>query len=196
MKKKLDRRRVLEAALAIIDADGLGGLSMRKVGAALGVEAMSLYNHVPSKAALLDGVHEMLLLSLEEPPKTRSWQAYARHQAHALYDVLLAHPNTIPLFATRPAATTSSIERLDRYLSVLTDAGFGIADAIMLVQLLAQLVVGHAIWTLGPEGSEIDYTSAPKNVRRALDAIERARRSEGDRELTRGIEALIRGFDH
>ena len=105
MRKPLTREAILDAAIVILDRDGMAGLSMRKLGAAVGVEAMSLYNHVPNKEALLDGIHERILLSLETPAHARTWQAFVRHQALALHRALLAHPNAIPLFATRPAAT-------------------------------------------------------------------------------------------
>ena len=107
-RRSLSRRRVLEAAGGLADREGLGALTMRRLGAELGVEAMSLYNHIPNKGALLDGIHERILLSLHAPGPTRSWQAYARHQALALHRALLAHPHAIPLFATRPAATPAT----------------------------------------------------------------------------------------
>src|SRR5918994_3229853 len=60
-RRPLDRRTILEAAVRFVDSEGLEALSMRKLGAELGVEAMSLYNHVPNKGALLDGMVEVLL---------------------------------------------------------------------------------------------------------------------------------------
>ena len=185
---KLTRERVLDAALALVDDEGLDALSMRRVGAALGVEAMSLYHHVPSKAALLDGVHERVLLSVEEPPRSSSWRAYARHQALALQAALLRHPHAVPLFATRPAATPASIERLGRHLEVLERAGFTPARAIMLVQLTLQLVVGHVMWVTAPP-APVDYARAPAAVRRAARAP-----YDPDEELRRGLDALLAGF--
>jgi TetR/AcrR family transcriptional regulator, tetracycline repressor protein len=177
-KRPLTRERILDAALEILDRDGMEKLSMRRIGDALGVEAMSLYNHVGSKSQLLDGIHERILLSLEPPKKARTWQAYARHQASALHRALLAHPNAIPLFATRPAATPAAIERLDRYLDVLLGAGFKPLDALSVVQLVSQLVVGHAMWATSIEiGERVLETWTP------------------DRELEMGIDALLRGFE-
>lgn len=190
MAKALTRDKILEAALALLDRDGLAGLSMRKLGAAVGVEAMSLYNHVANKDALLDGIHERILLSLE-PPAARTWQGFVRHQALALHHALLAHPNAIPLFATRPAATPAAVERLDHYLGVLLDAGFTAVQALSIVQLVAQLVVGHAMWTTGVEVAIVDDAVPPhvKQVERAL------ARWNPDRELELGIDAMIHGFE-
>ena len=172
-KPGLSRDSILDAAIELLDRDGLDALSMRKLGTALGVEAMSLYNHVPSKDALLDGIHERILLSLDPPPNARSWQAFVRHQAHALHRALLAHPHAIPLFATRPAATPAATSRLERYLDVLMRAGFKDADAISIIQLVAQLVVGHAMWE-----NSVDVVGVSH-----------------DRELELGIDALVHGFD-
>ncbi|HEX3759459.1 MAG TPA: TetR/AcrR family transcriptional regulator C-terminal domain-containing protein [Kofleriaceae bacterium] len=191
-RQPLTRDAILDAALALLDRHGLASLSMRRLGAALGVEAMSLYNHIPSKDALLDGLHERVLLSLEPPPaQARHWQAFARHQAHALHRALLAHPNAIPLFATRPAATPGSIARLDRYLAVLLQAGFKPLDALSVVQLVAQLVVGHAMWTTSIEMAVTDEPAPPHvaQVERVLD------RWDPDRELELGIDALLHGFE-
>src|ERR1041384_8488656 len=110
-RRPLTREAILDAAVELLDHHGMEKLSMRRLGAALGVEAMSLYNHIPNKGALLDGIHQRILLSLETPGHTRSWQAYVRHQALALHRALLAHPHAISLFATRPAATPAALER-------------------------------------------------------------------------------------
>jgi AcrR family transcriptional regulator len=189
-KRPLSRERILDAALHVLDQGGLEKLSMRSVAAALGVEAMSLYNHVDGKAALLDGIHERILAGIEEPARARTWQAYARHQAHALHRALLAHPNAIPLFATRPASTPASIAQLDRWLDVLRRAGFTPLDALSVVQLLLQLVVGHAMWTTAPEVGAL-YDEAPPRVKELADVLGEW---DSDRELDMGIEALLVGF--
>src|SRR5664279_6137387 len=99
MRKPLNRDTILDKAVELLDREGMEALSMRKLGTALGVEAMSLYNHIPSKAALLDGIHERILLSLDPPPNARNWQTFARHQAHALHRALLAHPHANSVIA-------------------------------------------------------------------------------------------------
>jgi AcrR family transcriptional regulator len=190
-RKPLTRDAILDAAIELLDRDGMAALSMRRLGAALGVEAMSLYNHIPSKADLLDGVHERILLSLAPAVQARTWQSYARHQALALHRALLAHPHAIPLFATRPASTPAAIERLDRYLEVLLDAGFTATQALSIVQLVAQLVVGHAMWATSVELTVIEQPLPPhvKQVEQAMESWD----SDGELEL--GIDALLHGFE-
>jgi TetR/AcrR family transcriptional regulator, tetracycline repressor protein len=189
-RKPLDREVILDAAIDLLDRHGFEGLSMRKLATQLGVEAMSLYNHVDGKDALLDGIHERILLSLDAPPQTRSWQAFVRHQALALDRALRTHPHAIPLFATRPAATPAAIERLGKFLEVLERAGFSPFQALSIVQLVAQLVTGHAMWTHSLEIGLIpdDASPAAEHVSRALE------KWDGDKELVMGIDALLVGF--
>ena len=80
-RKPLTREAIIDAAMLVIDQEGLDKLSMRRLGTELGVEAMSLYNHVANKDAVLDAVHERLLLSIPSPRAGGSWQAFVRHQA-------------------------------------------------------------------------------------------------------------------
>jgi len=188
-RQPLTRDAILDAAVQLLDRHGMAGLSMRRLGAALGVEAMSLYHHIPSKDALLDAIHERILTSLEPPPTARSWQAFARHQAHALHRALLAHPNAIPLFATRPAATPAAVEQLDRYLAVMRGAGFKPIEALSIVQLVAQLVVGHAMWSISVEVDVV--VDAPPHDRQVARALEHWNPA---RELELGIDALLHGF--
>lgn len=191
MKRKsarapLSRAKVLKAALRMADKGGIETLSMRNLAKALKVEAMSLYNHVDGKDALLDGIHERILLSLDAPPNSRSWQAFVRHQAFALHRALLAHPHAIPLFATRPAATPAAVERLGSFLEVLDKAGFTPVQSLSIVQLVAQLVIGHAMWT-----NSVDVVLTPEpneHLDRAL------QKWDPDRELAMGIDALLVGF--
>jgi hypothetical protein len=95
------------------------------------------------------------------------------------------------LFATRPAATSASLGRLIRYLEVLGRAGFKPVDALSIVQLVAQLVVGHAMWSVAGEadllGDEVPLPLRP--IGRALENW------DPDRELEMGIDALIHGFE-
>src|SRR5438105_14591638 len=97
----LSRERIAAAAVAVIDGEGLDALSMRRLGAELGVEAMSLYRHFPSKAALLEAVVGRLLAELLLPvPGIVPWQESFRTLARDYRRLLLRHPNAIPLLAT------------------------------------------------------------------------------------------------
>jgi AcrR family transcriptional regulator len=110
---RLSRERVLAAALDLVDREGLAALTMRRLGAELGVEAMSLYRYAPGKTALLDGVVEALFLQLEDrlalapAPETVAaaaspeWRAELHRIARITYQVCLDHPEGAPLIFTR-----------------------------------------------------------------------------------------------
>lgn len=140
----LTRQRVLEAALHLIDREGLEGFSMRKLGAMLGVEAMALYNHIENKRALFDGVIELLIIQglyLEQRNGTPREELWAF--AHAFRDVLRAHPRVLPLVATSPLRTNASLAILDRLLATIQRAQITGVEAIYTLQCLVGFIVGH-----------------------------------------------------
>src|SRR6516162_5199250 len=95
----LSRARICREALALVDEEGLEALSMRRLGARLGIEAMSLYHHVRDKADLLDALHAAVLGKLEpEGVKGDAWRPLLGGLARALRSALLRHPNIVPLF--------------------------------------------------------------------------------------------------
>jgi AcrR family transcriptional regulator len=118
---RLSRERVLAAALELVDREGLSALSMRRLGAELGVEAMALYRYAEGKDALLDGLVEALYLELEERlgqwDPEQDWRSGLHRIARATYDVCLAHPHAVPLLTTRMLA----VPLARRPLAVLKD---------------------------------------------------------------------------
>ncbi|APR84911.1 Transcriptional regulator, TetR family protein [Minicystis rosea] len=141
---------MLAAALALVDREGLDALSMRRLGAELGVEAMSLYNHVPSKAALLDGVHEAILGEMPPPRRGRDFVETLRGMARAFRRVLLAHPQALPIFGSRPAVTEASLRHVETALAVLRGAGLSARESVSAFQVVVTFVVGHALAEVGP----------------------------------------------
>jgi AcrR family transcriptional regulator len=101
----LTRERVLAAALEIVDADGVDGLTMRRLGTALSREAMALYRYAPTKAALLDGVTELVFSQFVVDPAAADWETELHRAAGAFRALALRHPNVAPLLITRPLIT-------------------------------------------------------------------------------------------
>src|SRR3982750_1388615 len=105
----LDQRRIVDAAVAFIDEHGLRKLTMQRLGAYLGVEAMALYRYVPGREALLDAVVESVVDELFGDPAVpleahAGWVDYLQRLAHGLRRIALSHPEVFPLVATRPPA--------------------------------------------------------------------------------------------
>ena len=147
-RSPLTRDRVADAALARIDEDGLEALSMRKLGADLGVEAMSLYNHVKNKDALLDAVGDALTRKVLDyfhaDPSSRDedWQARSRAMARAWWNVGHDHPKAFSLIADRPVSGLAGIEMLAACMRLFTDAGFSLEAAVEAFQSASAWVIG------------------------------------------------------
>jgi AcrR family transcriptional regulator len=148
---KITREVVLATALEIIDRDGAGALSMRRLASALGRDPMILYRHAPNKAALLDGVAETVLAQLKVDPADPDWAAQLRTVARNYRALALAHPHVVPLLVTRPLATPlalrppGTLRPLEDVLTLLTRAGFSGPDALHIYRALFGFLHGHVL---------------------------------------------------
>ena len=102
----LTRERVLRAALALADEGGIESLTMRKLGQELGVEAMSLYNHVENKDDIVDGIIDLVLGEIEVPSGDADWKSEIRRTAISSHDVFLRHRWACSLMMSRPKASS------------------------------------------------------------------------------------------
>lgn len=137
MAKGLTRESLIRAALEIVDRDGLEALSMRKLGAELGVDPMAAYRHLPNKEALLDGVVEAVVAHVDLDVDTSlPWRGQVRQLVDANLRAWLAHPNVLPLMAQRPLTTPGSLGLVERALEILTGAGVPLHDAVLAVNVM------------------------------------------------------------
>ena len=144
----LSRNRVLRAGIALADEAGIDGLSMRRLGQALGVEAMSLYNHVANKDDLLDGMVEQVVAEFEPPAAGRDWRAEVRRSSRSAYDALLRHRWACPLLVTRANPSAPQLTYSDAVLGCLRAAGFSVELAHYAFHALDSHVVGFTLWQL------------------------------------------------
>ena len=144
-RQPLNRERILAAAVGFVDREGLDALSMRKLGAELGVEAMSLYNHVPSKGALLDGMVELLLRDLNVPPESEDWEARVRESYRRFRRLAHGHPNVFPLLIVRPPETMDGAWLVETFLDTLQRAGFDAGTALQAYRTLTSFTVGYVM---------------------------------------------------
>ncbi|QYF91055.1 TetR/AcrR family transcriptional regulator C-terminal domain-containing protein [Arthrobacter sp. PAMC25284] len=150
-KKRLSREIVLSSALELVDSEGLDALTMRRLGQELGRDPMGLYRYAENRAALLDGVSELVLNELAIFPDDPDWQAQLRRIAHDLRLLALRHPNVVPLLVTRPLSTPlglrplGTLRPLEQILSLLIDAGFCPADALHVYRAYYGYLYGHIL---------------------------------------------------
>lgn len=143
----LTRDKVLRAALEVADRDGVEKLSMRRLGAELGVEAMTLYHYLPNKAALLDGLVE-LVVSAVRPSfdgPADEWPLRLKEFAAAFRAELLRHTGVIALVATRPVRSPAALQAVEDTAAALGHAGIAPVEAMRVVNSVTTLVIGHCL---------------------------------------------------
>jgi TetR/AcrR family transcriptional regulator, tetracycline repressor protein len=158
----LTRERIIEAALRIMDTEGLHAVSMRRVAREVGVEAMSLYNHVRDKDDLLNGVIEQVMRAFDFPEEHKEDDpiAYGRRLAHGWRNLLRAHPSIIQLFAERKrnGASVDSLRPMDAALLALRSAGLSERDAVQAFHTIGGYIFGSVMMESGQVFGGHDYT--------------------------------------
>jgi AcrR family transcriptional regulator len=150
----LNRDRVLRAAISLADQDGIESLSMRKLGQALGVEAMSLYNHVASKDEILDGIADHVLSEIDLPATNADWEEAIWRCGISAHDTLAAHPWACTLIMSIPRLLPARLRYIDAVLGCLREAGFSAAAAYHGYHALDSHILGFTLWEAGHAVSE------------------------------------------
>lgn len=203
----LTRDRILRAAVGLADREGLGALTMRRLGAELGVEAMSLYKHVANKEEIIDGIVEIVLGEIEITDGDGDWKGMMRRRATSAREVLGRHSWAIGLLESRGVSGPAVMRYLDVVLGTLRAAGFSVEDAAHAFWLLDSYVYGHVVHESSvlsggadePDGSagsvlEATRTDAyPHLVEVAQDAVRSA--YSIDREFEFGLELILDALD-
>jgi AcrR family transcriptional regulator len=177
----LSRADIVAAAVALIDEDGPDALTMRGLGARLGVAAMSLYRHLANRDAVLSAVvdHLVAQAAVDAAPGT-SWRTAVRGFADRYRAVLLDHPRAVPLLATHPVTVDTGLALMAGVLGAFEAAGVDRERALTVVQSVVVFTLGHALAQVGAGGEEV---------------------SEGAEEYYRSwydeaVEAMLDGFEH
>ena len=123
-RKPLSRDRVLRAALALADEGGIESLSMRRLAQKLGVEAMSLYNHVANKDEIVDGILDLVADEMELPSDEADWKTALRQSAISAHEALTRHQWASRLWMSRRQVSPVRLRQGDAVLRTLREAGF------------------------------------------------------------------------
>jgi AcrR family transcriptional regulator len=201
----IDAPAILRAAIRVADKEGLSALSMRRLGAELGVEAMALYHHIPNKDALLDGMVEELATATPIPRLDgTNWQDGLRAYTRAQLDNLAAHPNLVTLILTRPAVTERNTRMMEALVESLGEAGFPPARALDIVYALNALILVHAALGTGFGGAPPTHGDSgrtghvaelpPGDYPLLAKAIRQSRRRGPTARFEFTLDALLTGF--
>lgn len=201
----MTEERIVAAAMDLADAHGADALTMRAIAEALGVQAMSLYNHVANKDALLDRMVDAVFARVALPT-TGDWKTAMRARALSMYGELKAHPWAIGLLESRRAPGATTLQHHDATIGVLRGAGFSAAMVAHTLALLDAYVYGFALQEsslpLEPDeevaslaGEVLASAPALTNLAwLATEQVTNGRYSFSD-ELEYGLELLLEGLD-
>ncbi len=200
----LTRQRVLRAAIALADQRGIEALSMRKLGQELGVQAMSLYNHVANKEDLLDAITDAVVDEIDLPAPDADWKTAMRRSAISAHRVLRRHPWACELWTTRHNGGPARLRHMESLLACLRHGDLGAETTYHGYHALDIYVVGFTRQQLGYEFlaeqigqvaaeflaqlSTTDYQFLSEHARQHLDGRER------DSGFEFGLDLILDGL--
>jgi AcrR family transcriptional regulator len=161
----LTRERVIQAAIALADRQGIAAVSMRALARTLGVQAMSLYNHVTRKDDLIDAMVDAVVGMIKLPVATGGWKEAMRRRAVSARQVFLAHPWAPPLIVSRVNVGPAMLRYIDATLGCLREAGFSYAMADHVWNAIDSHIYG---FTLLERNFPLEPTSYAETARRFL----------------------------
>ena len=206
----LSRRRILEAALRLVDEEGRGALSMRRLGAELGVNPMSIYHHLPGKDAVISGLVELVFSGMRVPyPDGSPWQDQVRAWAETYRDLVRSHPNLVLEIVSNAAAATEAVLLVNEPLyAALDEAGLPPAEVVGAADSVVDFVHGFALAEgAQPSGHPFDRRELLERLeagaaeelpatRRIFGALTRDEaRYDFDRGFDVGLGILLRGIE-
>jgi AcrR family transcriptional regulator len=206
-REPLSRERIVRTALQIMDQEGLEAVTMRRIGRELGVEAMSLYNHVQDKEDILDGIIEEVLSEFRVPD-VPDWAEAARLGAHEYRRLLLAHPNVITLMTERETAFTNaeSLRGYEFALDLFRTLGLSGADSVKAFHVFGGYILGFVVMERGliPGATEDEtHAWAHKDMAQLLETADLPRLREVfphiidcdlEEQFEFGLDLLIEGL--
>lgn len=200
----LTAARITAEAVALADASGLAALTMRGLAGRLGVEAMSLYNHIANKDALLSAMVEAVVAEFH-PPRGGDWRAEMRARAFAAHAALCRHPWAGGLIVSRPNMGPNMLAYIEATLACLVGAGFALTEADAIWNTLDAHIYGFTLQKLNFPLAPEDYAqAAAENIHRippahfpqlhGLAVLVAARRYDGLHALSHGLDLLLDGL--
>ena len=200
-REPLTRSRVASAALSLIDENGLDALSMRKLGAVLGVEAMSLYNHVDNKDDLLNAVTDLVYAEIFKSygSPAGDWREKARRLAASYVHAAEAHPESLPLLIDRPGDTPGGLQLMDRVASIFDGVTDDLRSPALAFSAVSAYVVGTLFQERSADLSENADPAAVTELPEGFEAVARFRAALGTMSVAErfdeGLEAMLDGLE-
>lgn len=193
---RLKRDQLISAALALIDDEGGEALTMRSLAARVDRQVSSLYNHVASRAELIEAVRARIVEDIDvsafaEHPWDVALDAWARSYLTAF----AAHPNVIPLLATTPIRDPSTLEMYETVVTSLLAGGWPARDAVAVMRTVEAHVLGSALDIVAP-ADLLAHASVPAELASLRSALDpgHAESASAERAFELGLDALMHGL--
>lgn len=198
----LTRERIVDAAMRVIDADGLEALSMRRLGSELNVNPMAAYHYVPNKAALYDLILDAVMSGIDltaidpaSPVDERLKQAARAYQA-----AILRHPQAIPVLASRSVRSINALRPVEAFIQLLLEVGLDTTQALAAVDAMAQYILGgvmgyyhHMVDVEAGEQREFDHLP-PQEFPGMTRVLVEGRYLGFEGEFEFGLDMMVRGL--
>ena len=202
----LSRERVLRAAIRMADEGGIESLSMRKLAQDLGVQAMSLYNHVANKDDILDGIVDIVTSEIEVPNLGVDWKIAMRRRATSAHEVLVRHPWATMAIVSRANVGPGMLRYVDATLGCLYEAGFSLEMADRVWNAIDSHIYGFTLQELNFPFEAAEYSEVAKTGLSLIPAdkypyLNRLThyviegRYDGIHDFDFGLELLLNGLD-
>lgn len=196
----LSRPVIAKAALRLTDQGGLSALSMRKLGGALGVEAMSLYHYVANKDDLLDAVLDELYAEIQLPYDSPDgdWETAVREGLQAFHRVLTTHPGALELFSSRPVPSEQAFGVLTWAYQRFTNVGVDVTQAqhalhFAVSYVMGQVATASGVLSLAPKEEE-RLTPEELSDPEAADFLRKGREIGSEEMFAAGLDIVIDGL--
>lgn len=211
-RQPLSEERITAAALGFVDEHGLSSLTMRRLGEALGVEAMSLYRYVPGREAVLDRIVDAMIAQMYHDSDVAlrpesGWQDFLQRLAHGVRRVALAHPQAFPLVASRPPEAPwlrpplRNVDWVETFLTGLISEGFDDDAAVNAYRAFTSFLLGHLLLEVSMHGADVgpldvveDHSEPPKSLEEHPTVLRLRERLSADRaaaEFEESLEELL-----
>ncbi|MEV0804012.1 TetR family transcriptional regulator [Kribbella pittospori] len=203
-REPLNRERVLRAAITLADKEGLDALTMRRLGQEVGVEAMSLYNHVKNKDDILDGIVDLVLTDIDVPPAGTDWKKAMRRRSISAHEVLVAHPWAAMQIMSRYSIGLGMTRYLDATLGRLREGGFTIEGALDAWHTLDSHLYGFTLQQLNlpfaaDEASRVSADVLPglsaEEFPHVVEVIGHVMRSGRVEDFEYGLDLILDGLE-
>ncbi|HEX7107064.1 MAG TPA: TetR/AcrR family transcriptional regulator C-terminal domain-containing protein [Acidothermaceae bacterium] len=193
----LTKSTIMREALRIVDQRGADSLTMRRLGSALGVEAMSLYHHVRNKDALVDGLAELLMRRVPVTSPDEPWSAAVRAFAIGIRKVAAAHPAAFTLVGMRPLGAQIALRPVGSLIARLHSAGLSPESSVAAFRLIAVFSRGFALAEIsGFTLADMSWPDAPHaEAAEALAPFATALCAGHDAAFHQALDVIVNGID-